>query len=80
MSGLEVAIAHVAGPTHAGAQNQTSQPSYETALQLQSNMVEPERRQTYFSSLFEESDDRRGVSAADRPVQRTHPAAVHMLH
>lgn len=42
-------------------------------------MVEPEQLQTYFSSLFEESDDRRGVPAADRSVQRTHPAAVHVL-
>lgn len=35
---------------------------------------------TYLGSLFEQSDDSRGVSAADRPVQRTHPAAIHVLH
>lgn len=35
---------------------------------------------TYFSSLFEQSDNRWSVSAANCSVQRTHSAAVHMLH
>lgn len=35
---------------------------------------------TYFGSLFEQSDDCRSVSAADRSVQGTHPTAIHMLH